>query len=46
MQFVMLRNAIKDVACAQTSIQFRNAIKSICLQKFVYTYVSLLSSAL
>ena len=27
-----LRNAIKGVACAQTSIPFRNAIKRSCLQ--------------
>ena len=54
MQFVMLpecnlsrfRNAIKGVACAQTSVPFRNAIKTSCLQKVVYTYVSLLFSAL
>ena len=43
---VMLRNAIKGVACVQTSVPFRNAIKTSCLQKVVYTYVSLLFSAL
>ena len=46
MQFVTLRNAIKGVACVQTSVLFRNAIKRSCLQKFVYTYVSLSSPAL
>ena len=38
------RNAIKGVACAQTSVPFRNAIKTSCLQKVVYTYVSLFSA--
>ena len=46
MQFVSLRNAIKGVACAQTSVPLRNAIKISSLQKVVYTYVSLLFSAL
>ena len=36
MQFVTLTNAIKDVACVQTSVSFRNVIKTSCLQK-VYT---------
>ena len=36
--FVPLRNAIKVVACAQTSISLRNAIKRSCFQKVVYTY--------
>ena len=40
------RNAIKGVACAQTSVPFRNAIKTSRLQKVVYTYVSLSFSAL
>ena len=41
MQFVTLRNAIKGVACAQTAVPFRNAIKilftKICvhLRKFI-----------
>ena len=30
------RNASKGVACAQTSVLFRNAIKSSCLQKCVH----------
>ena len=46
MQFVTLRNAIKGVACAQTSVPFRNAIKTSCLQNVVYTYVSLSFPAL
>ena len=29
------RNAIRGVACAQTSVLFRNAIKTSCLQKVV-----------
>ena len=33
-------NAIKGVACAQTFVLLRNAIKRSCLQKVVYTYVS------
>jgi len=37
MQFVTLRNAFKGVACVQTSVPFRNAIKISCLQKVVYT---------
>ena len=36
MQFVTLRNAIKGVACAQTSVPFRNAIKTSYLQKVAY----------
>ena len=44
--FIPLRNAIKSVAYAQTSVPFRNAIKRSCLQKVVYTYVSLLFLAL
>ena len=40
--FVPLRNAIKGMACAQTSVSFKNVIKISCLQKVVYTYVSLL----
>ena len=39
------RNAIKGVACVQTSVPFRNAIKISCLQKVVYTYVSIVLSA-
>ena len=39
---VPLRNAIKGVAYAQISVLFRNAIKSYCLQKVVYTYIGLL----
>ena len=46
MQFVTVRSAMKGVVCAQTSVPFRNAIKTSCLQKFVYTYVSLSSSVL
>ena len=46
MQFVTLRNATKSVACAQTSVSLRNAIKISCLQKVVYTYISLSFSAL
>ena len=42
----MLRNAIKGVACVQTSVPFRNTIKTSCLPKVVYTYISLLFSAL
>ena len=38
---VLLTNAIKSVACVQTSFPFRNAIKRTCLLKVVYTYVSL-----
>ena len=30
------RNGIKGVACVQTFILFRNAIKTSCLQKVVY----------
>ena len=33
-------NVIKGVACAQTFVSLRNAIKRSCLQKVVYTYVS------
>ena len=40
------RNVIKGVACVQTSVPLRNAIKISCLQKVVYTYVSLSFSAL
>ena len=43
---VLLRNAIKGVACVQTSVPLRNAIKTSCLQKVVYTYVSLSFSVL
>ena len=40
------RNAIKGVACVQTSVPLRNAIKISCLQQIVvYTYVSLSFSA-
>ena len=39
-------NAMKGVACAQTSVPLRNAIKIPCLQKVWYTYVILLFSAL
>ena len=35
---VSLKNAM---ACAQTSVPFRNAIKKSFLQKVVYTYISL-----
>ena len=37
---VPLRNAKKGVACAQTSVPFRNVIKTSILQKVVYTYIS------
>ena len=33
-------NAIKRVACVQTSAPLRNAYKISCLQKVVYTYIS------
>ena len=36
MQFVMLRNGIKGVACAQTSVPFKNAIKHPVYKK-LYT---------
>ena len=36
MQFVTLRNAIKGVACAQTSVPFKNAIKHPVYKK-LYT---------
>ena len=46
MQFVTLRNTIKGVVCAQTSVPFWDAIKTSCLQKIVYTCVSLQFSVL
>jgi len=39
------RNAIKGVACAQTTFPLRNAFKISCLQKVVYAYVRLSFSA-
>ena len=36
----MLRNAIKGVPCVQTSVPFRNAIKTSRLQKVVYIGLS------
>ena len=38
MQFAHFRNSIEGVACAQTSVPFRNAFKRSCLQKGVFTY--------
>ena len=35
------RNASKGVACTQTSVPFRNAIKKFPFTKSVYTYISL-----
>ena len=37
-----LKNAVKNVACAQISVLFKNTIIRNCLQKGVYTYVSVL----
>ena len=39
------RNVIEGVACVETSVLLRNAIKIPCLQKVVYTYISLSFSA-
>ena len=39
--FCPIKNAIKGVACVQTSVPLRNATKKFCLQRVVYTYVSL-----
>ena len=37
-----LKNAVKNVACSQISVLFKNTIIRTCLQKGVYTYVSVL----